>query len=36
VNGVPEAKAWFQHIAESHGLQHVEIAHEELFELVRR
>jgi hypothetical protein len=36
VHGVPEAKAWFQHIAESHGLQHVEVAHEELFELVRR
>jgi hypothetical protein len=36
VDGVPAAKAWFRHIAESHGLQHVEVAHEELFELVRR
>jgi hypothetical protein len=36
VDGVPAAKAWFGHIAESHGLQHVEVAHEELFELVRR
>jgi hypothetical protein len=33
VDGVPAAKAWFRHIAESHGLQHVEVAHEELFEL---
>jgi pyrroloquinoline quinone (PQQ) biosynthesis protein C len=36
VDGVPSAKAWFRHIAESHGLQHVEVAHEELLELVRR
>ena len=36
VDGVPAAKPWFRHIAESHGLQHVEVAHEELFELVRR
>ena len=36
VNGVPAANAWFQYIAESYGLQHVEVAHEELFELVRR
>jgi hypothetical protein len=36
VDGVPAAKAWFRHIAESHGLQHVEVAHEELFQLVRR
>jgi hypothetical protein len=35
VDGVPAAKAWFRHIAESHGLQHVEVAHEALFELVR-
>jgi hypothetical protein len=35
VDGVPAAKAWFRHIAESHGLQHVEVAHEELFELAR-
>jgi predicted metal-dependent hydrolase len=36
VDGVPAAKAWFRHIAESHGLQHVEVAHEELFQFVRR
>jgi hypothetical protein len=36
VDGVPAAKAWFRHIAESHGLQHVEVAHEALFELARR
>jgi hypothetical protein len=36
VNDVPAAKAWFRHIAESQGLQHVEVAHEELFELLRR
>jgi predicted metal-dependent hydrolase len=33
---VPAAKSWFRHIAESHGLQPVEVAHEELFELLRR
>jgi hypothetical protein len=32
VNGVPAVQAWFRHIAESRGLQHVEVAHEELFE----
>jgi predicted metal-dependent hydrolase len=36
VGDVPAAKAWFRHIAESHGLQHLEVAHEKLFELVRR
>jgi hypothetical protein len=36
VDGVPAAKAWFRHIAESHGLQHVEVAHEQLFDLIRR
>jgi hypothetical protein len=36
VGDVAAAKAWFRHIAESHGLQHLEVAHEELFELVRR
>jgi hypothetical protein len=35
VHRLPAAKAWFRHIAESHGLQHVEVAHEELFELTR-
>jgi hypothetical protein len=33
INEVPEAKRWFRHIAESQGLRHVEVAHEELFEL---
>jgi hypothetical protein len=33
INEVPEAKHWFRHIAESKGLRHVEVAHEELFEL---
>ena len=30
VNAVPAAKAWFGHIEESHGLQHLEVAHEQL------
>jgi hypothetical protein len=33
IDQVAEAKAWFRHIAESKGLRHVEVAHEELFEL---
>jgi hypothetical protein len=33
IDQVAEAKAWFRHIAESMGLRHVEVAHEELFEL---
>jgi hypothetical protein len=28
VNDVPAAKAWFRHIAESRGLEHLEVAHE--------
>jgi hypothetical protein len=36
VNELPAAKSWFRHIAESHGLQHVEVAHEELFKLLQR
>jgi hypothetical protein len=31
VHDVPEAKAWFRHIAESHGLQHVDIADQRVF-----
>jgi hypothetical protein len=31
VNDVPEAKAWFRHIAESQGLQHVDVADQQLF-----
>ena len=33
IEEVPEAKRWFRHIAESKGVRHVEVAHEELFEL---
>jgi hypothetical protein len=33
INQVPEAKRWFRHLAESKGLRHVEVAHEQLFEL---
>jgi hypothetical protein len=31
VNDVPAAKAWFRHIADSHGVQHVDIADQQLF-----
>src|SRR4051812_42606817 len=30
VNDVPEAKAWFRHIAESHGLQPADVADQHL------
>jgi hypothetical protein len=33
---VSAATAWFRHIAQSQELQHLEVAHEELFELIRR
>ncbi len=33
IDQLPEAKRWFRHIAESKGVQQVEVAHEELFEL---
>ena len=33
IDQVPEAMRWFRHIAESKGLRHAEVAHEELFEL---
>ena len=32
VYDVPEAKAWFRHIAESHGLQHLEVVDQRRFE----
>jgi hypothetical protein len=35
IHHVPEAEAWFRHIAESRGLRHVEVAHERLFALQR-
>lgn len=31
VDEVPEAKAWFRHIAQSHGLEHLDIADQQLF-----
>jgi hypothetical protein len=31
VNDVPEAKAWFRHIAESHGPRHANVADQHLF-----
>ena len=33
VNELPEARSWSQHIAESRGLRHVEVVHEQLFAL---
>ena len=33
IDQVPEAKHWFRHIAESKGVRHVEVAHEQLFTL---
>jgi hypothetical protein len=35
INEVPEAKAWFRHIAESQGIRHLEVADERLFALRR-
>jgi hypothetical protein len=35
INTVPEAHSWCQHISESHGLRHAEVAHEKLFALER-
>jgi hypothetical protein len=29
INDVPEARAWFRHIAESRGVRHVEVVHEQ-------
>jgi hypothetical protein len=29
INDLPEARAWFRHIAASHGLRHVQVVHEE-------
>jgi hypothetical protein len=36
IDEVAEARSWFRHIAESHGLRHVEVVHEQLFALDRR
>ena len=35
IDEVPEARAWFRHIAESRGVRHVEVADERLFALRR-
>ena len=32
IDEVPEARAWFRHIAESQGLRHVDVVQGELFE----
>ena len=31
IDELPEALAWFRHIAESHGVRHVDIVHEAIF-----
>ena len=31
VDEVPEAKAWLRHIAQPHGLRHVDVADQRLF-----
>jgi hypothetical protein len=35
INELPEARSWFRHIAESRGLRHVDVVHEQLFALER-
>ena len=35
IASVPEARAWFRHISESHGLRHAEVVHEQLFAFER-
>jgi hypothetical protein len=36
IDGVAEARRWFRHIGESHGLRHAEVVDERLFALTRR
>jgi hypothetical protein len=36
IEQVPEARAWFRHIAESRGLRHVEVVEQKLFDLAPR
>jgi hypothetical protein len=36
IHEVAEARSWFRHIAESHGVRHVEVVHEQLFALEGR
>lgn len=33
IGEVPAARRWFRHIAESKGIRHVEVAHQQLFAL---
>ena len=35
IHEVAEARSWFRHIAQSHGVRHVEVVHEQLFALDR-
>ena len=35
IEEVAEARSWFRHIAESHGVRHAEVVQEELFALER-
>ena len=35
IDEVAEAHSWLRHIAESHGVRHVEVVHEQLFALER-
>jgi hypothetical protein len=36
IHEVEQARSWFRHIAESRGLRHVEVVHEQLFALELR
>jgi hypothetical protein len=31
IDELPEARAWFRHINESHGVRHIDVVHEEVF-----
>jgi hypothetical protein len=33
VSEIPEANAWFRHIAESHGVKHIDVVNQRLFGL---
>jgi hypothetical protein len=35
IDEIPEARAWFRHIAESRGIRHAAVADERLFSLRR-
>jgi len=36
IEEVPEARAWFRHIAKSRGLRHIEVVEQTLFDLAPR